>query len=326
MELETPMKMLRPLALGLVAFAGAVALADEPPFKSVSDLLRSHDKALIRDLADYIQKHPKAEDRDEAYHALFDRAIEHDWFAENEATAKAYLAEQKDGAVRPLAYIIVTMARAQAGQFKEALEQYKALMAGVDKADQEEFAASFADQLAGAATSAGEFAVARQVYQVLLEHFGENPDLKRKVMDDLARLDKIGKPAPTVVASEIDGKTFRLSDLKGKYVLVDFWATFAAPCVAELPNIKAAYDKYHARGFEVVSVSLDEKVGPVTDFVRSRKLPWHQLHDASAGSSPADAFGVSNIPASFLIDPQGRIIRLDLRGPALEQVLSKLIK
>ncbi|HWE35256.1 MAG TPA: TlpA disulfide reductase family protein [Isosphaeraceae bacterium] len=302
------------------------ARADEPPFKSVNELLRSHDKALIRDLTEYVQKHPKADDRDEAYHALFDRAIEHDWFAENEAIAKKYLAEQPNGAVRPLAHIIVTMARAQAGQFQEALAQYKTLMAGVDKADQEEFAASFADQLATAATSAGEFAVTRQVYQVLLEHFGENPDLKRKVMDDLARLDKVGKPAPVIVAREIDGKPFRLSDLKGKYVLVDFWATFAAPCVAELPTIKAAYDTYHARGFDVVSVSLDEKVGPVHDFVRSRKVPWHQIHDATGGGSPADAFGVNNIPASFLIDPQGKVIRLDLRGPALEQALAKLIK
>jgi peroxiredoxin len=314
------------LFLGLLLAVACQVRSDEPPFKSVSELLRSHDKALIRDLTEYVQKNPKADDRDEAYHALFDRAIEHDWFAENEATAKKYLAEQPSGAVRPLAHIIVTMARAKAGQFPEALTQYKALMAGVDRADQEEFAASFADQLATAATSAGEFGVTRQVYQVLLEHFGENPDLKRKVMDDLARLDKVGKPAPAIIATEIDGKPFKLSDLKGKYVLVDFWATFAAPCVAELPNIKAAYDKYHARGFDVVSVSLDEKVGPVRDFVRSRKVPWHQIHDATGGGSPADAFGVNNIPASFLVDPQGKIVRLDLRGPALEQALDKLIK
>src|SRR5689334_21883894 len=111
------------------------------------------------------------------------------------------------------------MARAQAGKFTEALASYRALMKRLDQESQEEFASNFADSLAGAASSAGEFEVAKQVYEVLLARFGLNPNLKEKVKDDLARIERVGKPAPLVVVHDIDEKTFRLADLKGKYVL-----------------------------------------------------------------------------------------------------------
>jgi thiol-disulfide isomerase/thioredoxin len=122
------------------------------------------------------------------------------------------------------------------------------------------------------------------------------------------------------------GKAVGLESLKGKYVLIDFWATWCAPCVAELPRLQEAYRKYHGSGFEIVGVSLDETRTPVVDFVKVRKLPWLQLHNATAGFDLVEAFGVSSIPATYLIDHEGTIVRLDLRGPALETTLAKLIK
>jgi thiol-disulfide isomerase/thioredoxin len=316
--------------LGLLLIA-APAPADGPPagkgaYKSVADLKAAHDRTLVRDLLDYLQANPRADDRDAAYLALFDTVIEHDWFLDHEATAKRYLAENPNGAVRSLALIVATMARTQAGRYREAWSIYKDLIAGLEKGEQEEFAANFADTLAGACASAGEYEVARKVYETLLDRFGDRDELRAKVKDDLARIDRVGKPAPTVAVLDTTGKPFRLSDLKGKYVLVDFWATWCAPCLAELPTLQAAYARYHAKGFEIVSISLDETIDPLNDFLKARKLPWRQIHNATCRGDAVDAFGVNNIPASFLIGPDGTVLRLECRGSALEKALSKLIK
>jgi peroxiredoxin len=310
---------------GLVAMPARAEGPSSPP-ASVAELQSTHDRALIRDLQAYIAARPKAEDIDQAYMALFDKVIEHDWFQEHEEPARRYLADFPDGPVRSLAQIVATMARAQAGQFAEALQQFKTMMAGLGKADQEEFAAGFSDSLAEAALAAGAYDVARQVYETLLERYGDSPNLRQKVKGELNRLAMVGRPAPSVAVKDIKGETLRLDDLRGRYVLVDFWATWCAPCVAELPRVQAAYARYRNAGFEVVGVSLDETKAAVLDLVRARNLPWRQVHNASCGGDLVEAFGVNAIPATFLIDPQGTIVRLELRGPALDQALGQLIK
>jgi thiol-disulfide isomerase/thioredoxin len=323
---------IRVVALLVISVASTAWAADDPPsqarppFKSVADLQAAHDRALIHDLTDYIRQNPKADDVDQAYMVLFNKAIDHDWFADNEADAKRYLDGHPEGAVRPLAEIITTMARAQAGHLAEALESYTALMRGLDKPDQEEFAVNFADAFASVASAAGDYAVARKVYQGLMNQFEQSPTLRQKVRDDLARIDRVGKRAPRFDVKDLNGRPLRLDDLKGKYVLIDFWATWCAPCLTELPNVQSAYKKYHDRGFEVVSVSLDEAPDPVVDFAKTRKLPWRQIHNATSGGDMVEAFGVTNIPATYLLDPDGMIVRLDLRGPALDQALGKMIK
>jgi peroxiredoxin len=319
----------------LIALGGivVVAVAVAPPtcaagadYANVAELQNAHDRALIRDLQAYIAAKPKAEDIDHAYMTLFDKTIEHDWFLENEEPARRYLAAFPDGAVQSLAQIVATMARAQAGQFGEALKQFQGLMAGLGKPEQEEFAAHFTDSLAQAATTAGAFDVARQAYEALLQRYGESQTVRQKVKVDLNRLSLVGKPAPSVVVKDLKGDSFRLDDLRGRYVLVDFWATWCAPCVAELPRVQEAYAKYHEKGFEVVGVSLDETKPAVVDFIRTRNLPWRQIHNASCDGDLVEAFGVSTIPATFLIDPRGTIIRLELNGPALDQTLAQLLK
>ena len=308
----------------VVLFAG-VAVAQQPALANVSEILNQHDRALIRDLGAYLKQNPKADDRDQGFAALFNKAIEHDWFADNEEAALRYLKNDPDGPVKALAQIISTMARAQAGHHDEALTRYLELMKGLGKSDQEDFATSFSETFATSAITAGEFAIARQIYQTLQERFPDSPGLHDKAARELARLDKVGKAAPSFEAQDLAGKAVRMESLRGKYVLIDFWATWCAPCVGELPRIQEAYRKYHDAGFDVLSVSLDETRIAVADFVKVRRLPWPQLHNSTAGADLVDAFGVSSIPAAYLVDPDGKIIRLDLRGPALESTLAQLM-
>jgi thiol-disulfide isomerase/thioredoxin len=310
----------------LFVLLAGLAAAQQPAASSVAEILDRHDRALITELGSYLRRNPRAEDRDSAYAALFNKAIEHDWFAETEESARRYLANDPDGPVKSLAQIILTMARAHAGHHDQAIEQYRDLMRNLGKADQEEFATSFTETFAGSAVGAGEFTIARQVYQILQERFPDSASIRDKVSKELGRLEKVGKPCPDFEAQDLAGKPIRLESLKGKYVLIDFWATWCAPCNAELPRLEEAYRKYHGAGFEIVGVSLDETRLAVVDFVRVRKLPWSQLHNGTAGADLVDAFGVSSIPATYLLNPEGKIIRLDLRGNALEATLAKLLR
>ena len=314
------------LILVVAGLAQAQTSATTPP-QSIADIQDSHDRALIRDLLAYVAQNPRANDLDQAYLKVFDKAIEHDWFADHEAVAQQYLTKYPEGPVRSLARIVTTMARAQAGQFRDALTSYDALMAGLGGAEQEEFATTFAESLAEAAIAAGEIDVARKVYEALIEKFGtDSPNLVQKIRAEISRLDMVGTPAPTVAALDLNGATVRLADLKGKYVLVDFWATWCAPCTTDLPRLQAAYAKYHPKGFEVVAVSLDESKKVVDEFVKARNLPWKQIHNATASGDLVEAFGVQTIPSTFLIDPAGKIIRLELQGVALDKALETLIR
>lgn len=325
--IERPRCLRLTLALALF-LAGPMLRADDGPApkpQSASAILEEHDRTLIQNLLAYVQENPKANDQDQAYLALFETAIKNDWYLDNEEVANQYLIASPDGAVRPMAQIIVTFARAQAGQFAEAWNAYKELIQGLEGVEQEEFASNFADSLVAEALEGGDEKTARRIYETLLEHFGESPELRAKVQDDLTRIDLVGQPAPMITATNLRGESFRLADLRGRYVLVDFWATWCAPCLTELPNLQAAYQKYHPKGFEIVSVSLDEEPGVVSDFVQTRQIPWHQLHNATCAQDIVAAFAVNNIPSTFLIDPEGKIIRLELRGEALDEVLGELI-
>jgi peroxiredoxin len=313
------------VAIGAMASATSARSA-EPAATNVAAIQAKHDRAFIHELAEYLRQNPKADDRDQAYAALFNKAIEHDWFSEAEELGRQYVKSDPDGPVKALAQIILTMARAQAGQFDQALNRFKELMQGLGQNEQEEFAASFADDLATTAIAAGEFATAREVYTLLLNRFKDSPNLRQKVQNDLKRLDKVGKLAPSFAAEDIKGKTVRLDAYRGKYVLVDFWATWCAPCIGELPRLQTAYRVYRANGFEIIGVSLDESKTAVVDFAKARNIPWPLVHNASGSADLVEAFGVSSIPATYLIDPEGNIIRLDLRGKALDETLSRMIK
>jgi len=127
----------------------------------------------------------------------------------------------------------------------------------------------------------------------------------------------------------LDGRAVDLSQFRGKVVLIDFWATWCGPCKEELPNVLAAYRKYHAQGFEVVAVSLDSEKDrqKLIDYCRVHELPWPQHFDGKLFKNEfAERFGVRAIPAMFLLDQDGKVVATDARGPKLEAEVKRLLK
>ena len=307
-------------AVGFVVIGPTPVHPQEPKTGNVSKLIADHDRALIRDLKQYLLENPGAPDRDQAYAALFNKAIEHDWFSENEQIARSYLSDTPEGPVRALAQIIRIMAQAEAGHTDLAFANFEELMRDLEGSDQEEFALSFTESFASRVMTAGEFGMAKKIYRVLQQRFPESLTIRERCSQELVRLELVGQPAPKLETLDLRGEPFRLGDLKGRYVLLDFWATWCAPWVAELPQLQELYQKYRDKGFEIVGVNIDDTREAAVDFTKTRKLPWIQV---SHGSTPEilDAYGVVAIPATYLITPDGRILAIDLRGESLRLAL-----
>ena len=138
----------------------------------------------------------------------------------------------------------------------------------------------------------------------------------------------VGKVAPDFALPDVNGKEVRLSSFKGKYVLVDFWASWCRPCRAENPNVVSAYNQYKDKNFTVLGVSLDRPDGKAdwVKAIKDDKLSWTHVSDLKFWeSSVIPLYKFDGIPFNVLIDPEGKVIAEALRGPKLEAKLSEVL-
>lgn len=173
--------------------------------------------------------------------------------------------------------------------------------------------------------------IAYSKYSEILEK-KNHPDLGdavERMKSTVRRLSLLGNKIE-ISGPILGGGKFNIDDLKGKVVLVDFWATWCGPCIAELPNVKNLYDAYHSKGFEVIGISLDQDVESLNEFIKEKELAWDTIFfptpEEQGWDNPiARYYGISGIPTAILVNQDGKVVTLQARGESLQEELEKLL-
>lgn len=155
-----------------------------------------------------------------------------------------------------------------------------------------------------------------------------NTDAGKELVQRMASvsLTAVGSEAPAFTQANVEGKPVALKDFKGKYVLVEFWASWCGPCRAENPNLVKQYAQYKSKGFEILSVSLDSEKDKWVDAIQKDGLPWTHVSDLKGWNNAVGRlYGVRGVPASFLVGPDGKIVGKDLRGESLNKKLEEVM-
>lgn len=169
---------------------------------------------------------------------------------------------------------------------------------------------------------------AYEIYNMLSDrlrnsHIGKLVSTK---LENKSKLD-IGKIAPNFTLQSVNGKDISLNSIRDKIIIIDFWASWCAPCRAENPNLKDIYNKYHSKGLEIISISLDKSRMAWTKAIKQDELPWIHLSDLMGEQSPVSKnYNINGIPFTLVLDKDKKILAKNLKGLELKETISKFLK
>jgi peroxiredoxin len=301
--------------------------------EQLAELERRH----LADLA-AVAARQEGQDADLTYRELFNLAIARNLYPQAERAAERVLAEKLGSPdVQLLAHFVNVVAEADRGAFDESLGHLLAAIkereavAGPGQRLERSTTLALGEAYFQRLIHSGRYDIARQVCQLAEEHAAD-PAVKSHFATRRERLDRLGQPAPAIEGTGVDGERVRLEDSRGKVVLIYFWATWCPPCDREMTRLAALADRYRDKGFVVLGVNLDaarEGAGSpqqvkatVRRFLIAHQAGFPNVLGGAGEQDVARAYGVTDIPVSFLVDRDGKIIHFELDETNRERVVA----